>query len=119
MSLSYVEHPTTKTVEFRIDGKLTREDYDRVIGPMQAFIDAHGTVRVIEIVESFSGFDPAVLIPGIKFDIKNLSHISRVAIVSDIGWFSPLVRAASAITAVEMRMFEMAQLDEAREWAQA
>lgn len=119
MSLSYHEDPATKTVEFTVRGKLTKEDYERVVTPMQAFIDAHGQVRVVEIVESFSGFDPAVLIPGIKFDLKNLSHISRAAIVSDIGWFSPLVRAASALTAIEMRMFEMDQLDEARDWARS
>lgn len=119
MSLSYHEDPSSRTVECRIDGRLTKADYDRVITPMQAFIDRHGQVRVIEVVESFAGFDPAVLIPGIKFDLRNLSHISRVAIVSDIGWFSPLVRAASALTAVEMRMFRMDQLEEARDWARS
>ena len=119
MSLSYHEDPDTKTVEFTVRGKLTKDDYERVVTPMQAFIDTHGSVRVIEVVESFSGFDPAVLIPGIQFDLKNLSHISRVAIVSDSGWFSPLVRAASALTAVEMRMFGMEDLEAARHWARS
>ena len=117
--IDYKEYPNTKTVEFRVSGKLSKEDYDAVVTPLQAFIDTHGSVRIIEVVESFSGFDPAVLIPGIRFDLKNISHISRAAVVSDIGWFSPLVRAASALTPIEIRMFGMDQLDNARDWAQS
>lgn len=116
MPITYVEHPETKSVEFTVEGHMSREDYDKVIEPMQAFIDTHGTIRMIEVVKSFTGFDPSVLLPGIQFDLRNMRHISHVAVVSDIGWFSPFIRAASAVTPLQIRSFSMDEIDAARAW---
>ena len=116
MVITYSENDETKTVEFTVAGRITRADYEKVIEPMQAFIDKHGTVKLIEIVKSFDGFESSVLWPGIKFDFQNIRHISHVAIVSDIGWISPLSKAAGALMSTKLRTFEMDDLDQAREW---
>ena len=116
MPVTYTENPATKTVEFTVSGHMSRADYDKVIAPMEKFIETHGTVKMIEVVESFSGFDPSILLPGIQFDIRNIRHISHVAVVSDIAWFSPFIRLASAVTPIQMRSFALADLDAARAW---
>lgn len=116
MPITYTEHPDTKTVEFTVEGHMSRADYDKVVTPMQAFIDTHGTIKMIEVVKSFTGFDPTVLLPGVAFDIRNIRHISHVAIVSDISWFSPFIQAASAVTPIQMRSFAMKDIDKARAW---
>ena len=85
MTIEYREDDATRTAEVLVRGKITMEDYTAAVEPMQAFIDRHGTVKFIEVIESFSGFDPAVLWPGIKFDWRNISQISHVAVVSDLG----------------------------------
>ena len=117
MALDYVEYPEAATIEITVVGHIDKDDYDAVIGPMQAFIDSHDSVRMIEVVRSFRGFDPAVLLPGIQFDIRNLARISHVAVVSDIGWFSPVVKAAGALMSTELRLFHLDELDTARAWA--
>ena len=116
MAITYTTDPDTAVIEFTVSEHISKEDYETVIEPMQDFIDTHGTVRMIEIVESFPSFDPAILLPGIRFDIRNIRHISHVAVVSDIGWFSPVVRAAGALISSQMRTFPMEALDEARDW---
>jgi SpoIIAA-like len=78
--------------------------------------DWHGTIKMIEVVESFDGFDPSVIWPGIKFDFKNIRNISHVAVVSDIGWLSPLAKAAGALLSTKLRAFSISELDDAREW---
>lgn len=116
MTIRYTEYPAQKTAEFAVQGYVTRQDYDDVLEPLQHFIDRHGRIRMIEIIESFDGFDPSVLLPGIRFDIRNLRYISHVAVVSDIGWISPLVKAAGALLSTKVRMFDLDQLPEARTW---
>ena len=119
MAITYAEDDAGKSVEITVTGRVTKEDYDQVIGPMQDFIDRHGEVKLIEVIESFEGFEPSVLWPGIRFDIKNLRHISHVAIVSDIGWISPISKAAGAFMSTKLRTFEMSELEAARDWIKA
>ena len=88
MAITYTEFPEKKRVEFTVSGQITKADYDSIAGPMEAFIDAHGTVQMIEVVDHFSGFAPGLLLPGLRFDIKALPHISHIAVVTDIGWLS-------------------------------
>lgn len=116
MALDYVEYPEAATIEITVVGHIDKEDYEAVIGPMQAFIDSHDSVRMIEVVKSFRGFDPSVLLPGIQFDFRNLSRISHVAVVSDIGWFSPVVKAAGALMSTQLRLFHLDELETARDW---
>jgi hypothetical protein len=116
MSIGYTEDPRSGTVELTVNGRVTRDDYDSVVDRLQQFIDAHGTIRLIEVIETFEGFDPSVLLPGLKFDMKNIRHISHVAVVSDIGWIGPLSKAAGALLTTRLRTFNLAELPEARAW---
>ena len=116
MNLSYTEWPGAPVVELVVKGRVTREDYEAIVEPLQAFIDCHGTVRVIEVIEDLDGFDAGVLLPGIRFDLKNMRNVSHVAVVSDIGWLSPVSRAAGALTPITVRSFPLAQMHEARKW---
>lgn len=119
MALTYTEDANSKVMEIRLDGRVTRADFDAIKDRVQAFIDAHQPVRMVEIIDSFEGFEPSVLWPGIKFDIRNIRHISHVAVVSDIGWISPLSKAAGAVVSTRLRTFDMAHLDDARDWVRS
>jgi hypothetical protein len=116
MSISYSENDDTKVAKIVVSGRITRADYDEAVVPLQAFIDRHGTVKLIEVIESFDGFEPSMLWPGIKFDFKNIRHFSHVAVVSDIGWIGPLSKAAGALLTTQLRTFDLAELDAAEAW---
>jgi len=51
-----------------------------------------------------------------KFDMKNIRHISHCAVVSDVGWFSPMSKAAGAFMSTKLRTFNMDEIDAARAW---
>ncbi|MFY9210127.1 MAG: STAS/SEC14 domain-containing protein [Aestuariivita sp.] len=116
MTMTYAEYPEDALVEIRLDGRVTREDYEACIDKMQSFIDTHGTVKMVEIIDSFSGFDPSVIWDGMKFDMRNIKHFSHVAVVSDLGWVSPAAKAAGAFISTKLRMFDLAHLEDARAW---
>jgi len=103
--------------EIRVVGRLTQHDMDEVLPKMEAFIERHGEIRIVETIESFEGFDPSVILDGIKFDYQHLRHVTHAAIVSDIGWIGTLTRAASMIIPVSIRTFSMDEHDAALAWA--
>lgn len=116
MTIEYREDDTTRVAEIIVRGKITMDDYTAAVEPMQAFIDRHGKVKFIEVIESFQGFDPSMLWPGIKFDWQNIPKISHVAVVSDLGWIGPMSKAAGAVLHSQVRFFGMEDLDAARDW---
>ncbi|MGB3279675.1 MAG: STAS/SEC14 domain-containing protein [Pseudorhodobacter sp.] len=116
MATSYRMIHETKTFEFTVSGKVTSEDFDALAAPLEDFVDEHGKIRLLEIIEDFQGFDPSVLWKGLKFDIKIIPHISQCAVVSDMGWISPITKAAGAFMSTKLRTFDLSELDAARAW---
>lgn len=116
MPLTYREDDANKLIELDVRGKITKEDYDAIVPKVKAFIDKHGTIRMLEVVEDFEGFETSVLWPGIKFDIQHLKYISLVAVVSDTGWIGALAKAAGSFMSTKLRTFELDHLDDARAW---
>lgn len=119
MTILYAEDDATQLAEMTVRGTITHDDYVAAVTPLQSFIDRHGTIRFIEVIESFAGFDPSILLPGLRFDWQNIRHISHVAVVSDLGWISPLTRAAGAFLSCKVRFFPLADIDAARDWARS
>ena len=116
MTMTYAEYPDDSIVEVRLDGHVTREDYEAIIDKIQTFIDTHGTIRLIEIIDSFTGFDPSTIWSGLKFDFRNIRHVSHIAVVADIGWMGPAAKAAGAVITSDVRTFDMDELDDAWAW---
>lgn len=118
MTVSYTENLDQKTVELMVSGKITQEDFDQISGQLDEFIQTCGTVKLLEVVTDFTGFEVSMLWDGMKYDIKNLKHISHCAVVTDIGWISPLSKAAGAFVSTKLRTFDAGQIDDARAWLQ-
>ncbi|KPU84990.1 hypothetical protein JI58_00315 [Marinosulfonomonas sp. PRT-SC04] len=114
MTLLYKEYPDLKTIEIHVDGKVSQAEFDTAITGMDAFIQTHGTVKFLETIVSFKvGMDVSMFWEGLKFDMKNISHC---AVVSDIGWISPMSKAAGAFMSTKLRTFNMGEIDAARAW---
>ncbi|MDN5787674.1 STAS/SEC14 domain-containing protein [Pseudorhodobacter sp.] len=116
MATTYRTLPQSKIFEFTVSGKVTSEDFDALSAPLDAFVKEHDKIKLLEIIESFHGFDPSLLWQGIKYDVKILPHITHCAVVSDMGWISPLTKAAGAFMATKLRTFDLSELDTARDW---
>lgn len=116
MALTYVEYPESRTVEFTVTGHVSREDYDSVFGSLSGFAARHRSVRIIEVTRHIDGLDPSLLLPGPAPETWQLSQVSHVAVVTGIGWFSPVVRATGGQAKTRLRLFDLADLDKARAW---
>ncbi len=117
MACIYTEDDTDPIVELRIVGRVTQHDMDEILPKLEAFIARHGTIRLVEIIEKFDGFDPTTVLDGLKFDLNHLTDVTHAAVVSDIGWIGVMTRAASMVMPISLRVFTMDELQEARDWA--
>lgn len=116
MACIYTEHAKLPVCEIRVVGRVTEHDMDEIVPKLEAFIDKHGTIRLIEIIERFEGFDPTTVFDGMKFDIKHISDVTHAAIVSDMPWVGFMTRAAAMMMPITVKMFTMNELDQARAW---
>ena len=81
--LSYTEHDNAQAVEITLSGRVSTEEFDRVAKKLEAFIDRHGQVRVLEQIKDFEGMDAAALWHDIKFSFQHLRDFSRIAVVAN------------------------------------
>lgn len=116
MTATYKTHPEAGIFELTVSGKITGEDFDALTGPLDAFVKTHGKIKLLEIVKDFKGFDPMLMWRGAKYDISILPHITHCAVVSDMGWISPLTKAAGTFMSTKLRTFDMAGEEDARAW---
>lgn len=116
MSVTMKLDADRKLAELRVDGAVTREDFDRIAPEFEAFVMECGTIRLIEVIESLGRMDLSMFWEGMKLDLKVIPHISHCAVVSDIGWLSPLSKAAGALISTKLRTFSLAQEAEALAW---
>lgn len=116
MACIYSEHDSLPVVEIRVVGRVTENDMDEIIPKLETFIARHGTIRLLEVIERFDGFDPTTILEGMKFDIKHLKDVSHAALVSDIPWIGIMTSAAATVMPLIIQTFPLAKEDKARAW---
>ncbi|MFW0777557.1 MAG: STAS/SEC14 domain-containing protein [Rickettsiales bacterium] len=116
MACEYKEVPELKTVEIMVDGKVTVEDFDKIAPQLEKFIETHGTIKILEIIKNFGGFDIALLGKGMVFDMKHMKNFSHCAVVAEEGWIGPFTRMLSPFFNVEIKTFLLEEADKARNW---
>ncbi|MEZ5874175.1 MAG: STAS/SEC14 domain-containing protein [Hyphomicrobiales bacterium] len=114
--LSYKEHDNAQAVEIRLSGRVSTEEFDKVAAKLEAFINRHGEIRVLEVVDDFEGMDAAALWHDVKFSFRHLKDFNRIAVVS-----SPQIRnlwssLVSPFIDCEVEHFAPDQIEEARDW---
>ena len=111
-----------KSVGFLVHGKLTDEDYQKVLIPVvEETIKAHQKIRILFQMENFGGWTPR----GAWDDFINwpkFRSVERMAVVIDENWdeyMSWLFKFFAAFTHIEVRFFKKERLADAWNWLRA
>jgi SpoIIAA-like len=102
-------------------GRVTRQDYEKLLIPkVQEALARHRRIRCYyEIGAGFSGFDGAAVWEDFKLGIEHLTRWERVVVVTDVDWVRLAVNFFRFLVPGEVKVFPMAQADEARRWIAA
>ena len=103
-------------IEFTIEGRVERADYEAVVQAFETMIAARGKVGVVEIVHDYRGIDPSLWWRDVQWSFGHLNDFGRCAVVTDHGWIGPVTRFAAAFMPMEIRVFGVEQIDAARTW---
>jgi len=113
----------TGTIGFQADGKLTRHDYREVLEPVLREQAESGEIRMLFVLTSFDGLEPAAWFDDIKtglgLGIGHHSAWKRSAIVTDVEWVRKAYRMFAWMTPGEVKVYELDQLADAKHWVAA
>ena len=114
--ISYSTQPNSQVVELHVGGRVTNQELTDNIERLKGDLDLHGKTRIIEIIDHFTGIEPAAILTDIKLGIPLAQKVSRVAVVADQAWIRAAVNLGRVFTKAEIKAFAPIALAEARTW---
>ena len=115
-AIEYKNNLDSNIVEIYVDGKITETDLERVTSLLEVDLQKHGKLRILEVILSFEGIDPIALWQDIQFGLSHVDDITHAAVVADAKWMRTFAEALDNVLSAEVKAFEAAQIDEARDW---
>jgi len=117
--LTLTEIQGTNILEFTLDGSLSREEFDEIVTKAEEMIEAHGKIKIIEIVRHIGKIAPSAIWADLKWEPRHLKYFTHVAVVADQRWIDWIVTASKIFISAEMKTFHLDQLEDARAWINA
>ncbi|RLA23255.1 MAG: hypothetical protein DRQ61_04360 [Gammaproteobacteria bacterium] len=104
----------------RISGKLVKKEFDQALGQCKALIEGNRKIKILAVLENFSGWESADGWDDMSFADENDRYIHKFALVVDAKWHD----MAYAFTAKDLRsipieFFDGNQEAAARAWLNA
>lgn len=107
---------SVRSIHLKPFGRLRAADYE-LIGPaLDAFIQQHGSARILFDAGELAGVTPAAMWEDLKLGLHHRADVERIAIVVDGGWIEKLAALAGSMSKITLRVFDHASIDEAKAW---
>jgi hypothetical protein len=105
----------------RVSGRL-RGDELREVKPAIVELLKTAEIRIVEVIASdYEGFGSGGLVEDLKLGLGTVlphhSAFKRIAIVSDKAWVGHTLHALAWIVPGELAVFNLDELEQAKEWA--
>jgi hypothetical protein len=116
--LERIENLPAGVAGVRAKGRVTRDDYDRVIGPMleQARQEGRRLHFLYQLGSDLEGFTAFEALHDAQTGLRYLSQFERCAVVSSVAWIQTSGGLAGAVLPCQVRVYPEADLERAAEW---
>ena len=91
-------------------GKLTQEDYQKVLTESEAALDNHEKLHFYIELRELSGMEPAALNEDAYFDVKYRDRYGKVAVVGQRTWQEWATRLSDFLFAAPVRFIREASI---------
>ncbi len=103
-------------IRVTVSGKLTGEDYDALIPAWERTIALHGSMRMLFVMENFSGWEPGAAWDDVRFEVTHAAKVQAVAMVGEKTWQKWMIKIGALFSPDCVKYFDHAQLPEAEQW---
>lgn len=105
-------------IAYEINGRITAEDVDNVLGPLEAHLKGNEKINLLVRFKSWDGFDPSIIMDGALMGTKMnaVNHLGRYAVVGAPKWIATMAGCVGTMMPFEMKMFDATQDDDAWTW---
>jgi hypothetical protein len=112
------------TIGVRMSGKVTGDEYHELVDPVLEALDRGEQVRYLVVTApDFDGLDLDALWQDLKtagsVGLKHRKAWERFALVTDKDWMRRAVAAFGWLSPGELRVFDPAELEDAKAWVAA
>lgn len=102
----------------RVSGTLVKQDYNQFEPLFRQMTGSDDKLRMLVDMTALKGWEPAALWEEIKFDVKHLERVERLAVVGSKHWQHAMASFADIFTHAQVRYFEAGQEPVAESWLQ-
>ncbi len=103
-----------KCLVVHANGMLTKSDYEYFMPEIDRLIQQHSVLQVLVDMTDFHGWESKILWEDIKFGVKHLAGIDRLAMVGENKWEHTMANLSKPFTQAKIRYFDHATA--ARQW---
>ena len=116
MTVELVENAEAITLEVKVSGKLSADDYETLEPGVDKLIESSGKIKILFIMHDFHGWDLGAVWEDIKFATRHCRDIEKVAMVGEKTWEKWMAMICKPFTMSSIKYFDAGQEDAARQW---
>lgn len=114
--LHILEFTEGNVVATRATGKVTEEDYQKIIPIIHNITDKGQKIRWYYELQNEESWEPEAILEDLKVDIKHASDYEKIAVVGEKKWQELITKAFKPFTGAEVLYFDLEDKQEARKW---
>jgi hypothetical protein len=116
MPIHINEHDGRNFLTVHVSGILSQADYERFVPKFEQFVQQHGKLRVLFDLTDFHGWEAAAIWEELKFDVKHLADIERLAVVGDMNWQMVMTWFSKPFMKATIHYFNHGHAAAAQQW---
>ena len=117
--IRYSTEPGSPVVEIIVEGVVTNTDLKATMERLREDLNHNGKSRLVEVIQRFTGIEPAALWTDVTLGIPLVQKVDRVAVVADQSWIRGMTHLGRFFTKADLKAFAPEEHDQARTWINA
>ncbi len=121
MAIRMIEGLPDNVLGFEAMGKVTGDDYKDVIMPaVEASVKKNEKLRMLYLLGAeFESYSPGAMWDDARVGLSHMGSFEKIAFVTDHDVYRTAVKAFGFAMPGDVKVFEVAQLDDAKKWVAA